>query len=82
MARKIIQERDIGTFKSTDCQEIIRKGWPKHELATANGAKFGTDFKAKIWPHLQQLGVRIPNENSKPLKYEMTQQAKQQVGEG
>ena len=82
MARSITKELPIGTFKSTDCQGIIRMGWPKHELATANGAKYGTEFKAKIWPHLQKLGVRIPNENSKPLKYEMTQQAKQQVGEG
>ena len=82
MAQSITKELPVGTFKSTDCQEIIKRSWAGHALAQADGAKFGTDFKAKIWPHLQKLGVRIPNENSKPLKYEMTQQAKQQVGEG
>lgn len=79
MARMIIEEIPVGSFKSTDCQGIIKRDWAGHDLAKADGAKFGTDFKARIWPHLEKLGVRIPNEKSKPLKYEMTKKAKDKL---
>lgn len=80
MAQSILEQIDIGSFKSTDCQEVIRPLWPTHALATANGATFGMEFKNKIWPILQGYGVKIANPGQKPIRYEMTQQAKQRLG--
>ena len=79
MAKKLIQELPLGPFKSTDCQDIIKHGWPTDPLAQASGPSFGVEFKSKIWPHLEKAGARIPNPNAKPLKYEMPSAAKQNV---
>ena len=76
MARAIVASIPVGPFKSTDCAGIIQSGWPSHPLALANGPTFGTEFKNTIWPILRLWGVRIPNQNAKPLRYEMTADAK------
>ena len=76
MARAIAASIPVGTFKSADCAGIIQSGWPSHPLARAGGSAFGTEFKNTIWPILRLWGVRIPNQNAKPLRYEMTANAK------
>lgn len=76
IARAIVASIPVGSFKSTDCVGIIRNGWPNHPLALADGSAFGTEFKNTIWPILRLWGVRIPNQRSKPLRYEMTDAAK------
>ncbi len=79
MARTIVRERPVGTFKSTDCQDIIRRRWQSHRLARVGGAAFGTEFKKSIWPELEKLGVTIPNLNRKPVTYELSKEAKAAV---
>ena len=76
MADSVIREIPLGCFKSTDCQPIIKKHWPNHALAKAGGAEFGTQFKNNIWPPLRDRSVRIENPGKKPIKYEMTSEAK------
>ena len=76
LADAVISEIPVGSFKSTDCQSVIRKHWPNHALAKAGGAEFGTQFKNNIWPQLRDRGVRIENPGKKPIKYEMTSEAK------
>lgn len=79
MARAIVREQPVGTFKSTDCQDIIKRRWPGHRLARVGGAAFGTEFKKSIWPELEKLSVTIPNLNRKPVTYELTKEAKAAV---
>ena len=79
MARAIVREQPVGAFKSTDCQDIIRRRWPGHRLARVGGAAFGTEFKKNIWPELEKLNVKIPNPNRKPVTYELTNEAKAAV---
>ena len=76
MADAVIKELPVGSFKSTDCQPIIKNHWPNHALAKAGGAEFGTQFKNNIWPALRDRSVRIENPGKKPIKYEMTSEAK------
>ena len=79
MADAVITEIPVGPFKSTDCQPVIKKHWPNHTLAKTGGAEFGTQFKNNIWPSLRDRGVRIENPGKKPIKYEMTSEAKATV---
>ena len=79
MAGAVIAEIPVGPFKSTDCQPVIKRHWPNHNLAKAGGAEFGTQFKNNIWPALRDRGVRIENPGKKPIKYEMTSEAKATV---
>ena len=79
IARAIAREIPIGAFKSGDCQGIIRRNWPGHQMAKAGAAAFGNEFKKSIWPELEKLGVKIPNVNRKPITYEMTKEAKSAV---
>ena len=76
MARAVLEEMDLGTFKSTDCQRIIMERWPKHALAAAGGASFGTEFKNNICPVLEGWGVTIISPGRKPVRYDMTEKAK------
>ena len=76
MARAVVRGIDVGPFKSTDCQGIIKEHWHGHSLASASGASFGAEFKNNIWPVLQGWGVRISNPGKNPVKYEMTKEAK------
>ena len=56
MAAVIVQELPVGSFKSTDCQPIIKKRWPDHPMAEMPGPKFGTEFANEIWPLLKERG--------------------------
>ena len=76
MAKAVVEELPVGTFKSGDAQAIIRKGWPTHQMARASSGSFGTHFKDRVWPALETFGVRIPNPNKKPIQYENTAEAK------
>lgn len=77
MAELILAEIPVGTFKSTECQSIIKKRWPKHPMATMQGNRFGTEFGSKLWPILKKRGVR--RQETKPRKYEMTEEAKRTI---
>ena len=79
IAVAIIRRMQVGPFRSTDCQPIIRQLWPSHPLAAADGPAYGTDFKNSVWPILQNYGVRIPNSSAQPVRYEMTDVAKARV---
>ena len=79
MADAVITEIPISPFKSADCQPVIRKHWPNNALAKAGGAEFGTQFKNSIWPPLRDRGVKIENPGKKPIKCEMTSEAKATV---
>ena len=76
MAQAILENVPVGSFKSTDCKGVIGRGWPDHPLATTDAAKFGSEFKTRIWPILKVHGVTIPNAGKQPIRYEMTQSAK------
>ena len=76
MARTVVLGIEVGPFKSTECQGIIKENWPDHSMASAGGATFGAEFKNNIWPVLRGWGVRISNPGQNPIKYEMTEEAK------
>ena len=76
LADVVVSDIPVGPFKSTDCQPIIRKYWPDHATAKAGGAEFGSQFKNNVWPILERRGVRIDNPGRKPIRYEMTAEAK------
>ena len=80
MARAVVRSVDVGQFKSTDCQEIIRERWGDHPLASLEGSPFGAEFKNNIWPVLEGWGVKINNPGKNPVRYDMTKAAKQTVG--
>ena len=48
-------------------------------MAILEGPAFGTEFKRNIWPELEKLGVAIANPGKKPIRYEMTEEAKAAV---
>ena len=76
MARAVVEGVEVGPFKSTECQGIIRERWPEHPMAATGGTSFGSEFKNNIWPVLEGWGVRINNPGKNPVKYEMTEEAK------
>ena len=78
IARAIIQDIAIGSFKSTDCQSIISGRWPGCEWEGMDGPQFGQRFITDILPTLKRYGVK-PHPNAKPRRYEMTQTAKNQL---
>jgi hypothetical protein len=80
IAKTIIKNIKVGSFKSTDCQKIIKQYFPQNLLGKANSAAFGTQFSKDIWPTLEKYGVALPNPSRKPRKYEMTEEAKNKVG--
>lgn len=77
MAAAIVEGIEPGSFKSTDCQKLISERWPDHRLAKAHGSAFGVEFKNNIWPVLESWGVKMGNPGKKPVRYEMTERAKQ-----
>lgn len=74
MAEAIIQEIPVGPFKSVECQPIIKSRWHAHPMASMPGQQFGLEFTNKLWPILEQSGVKLLR--TKPRKYEMTSEAK------
>ncbi len=79
VADLIMRRIDVGLFKSTDCQPIIKKHWPDHAMAGMSRPQFGIEFSNKIWPILKERGVK--RQETKPRKYEMTEEAKREVDE-
>ena len=82
MARAVVAKIAVGQFKSTDCQKIISARWPDHPLASAGGAAFGVEFRNNIWPVLEGWGLRISNPGKKPIRYEMTEEARTSLAFG
>lgn len=82
IAKAIIRTIPAGTFKSTDCQPIIRKGWPQHKMAKLKSAPFGMAFASDVLPHLKAYGVSEPNPKRKPRQFQMTDKAKRKVSQG
>ena len=76
IAKAIIENMPVGTFKSTDTKKIIKQHFPNHPLAKADSAAFGNQFSKDIWPILEKYGVKLTNPNRKPRRYEMTEEAK------
>lgn len=77
MAKLILEEIPVGSFKSTDCQPIIEIRWPKHPMAEMPGNRFGTEFANKTWPLLEKRGAKL--QRKQPRRYEMTKEAKRTV---
>ncbi len=69
MAALIVEEIPPGSFKSSDCQPIIKKRWPKNAMAKMTSANFGTEFANKLWPILEKRGVKLAR--TSPRRYEM-----------
>lgn len=82
IAKAIIRTIPAGTFKSTDCQPIIRKDWPQHKMAKLKSAPFGIAFASDVLPHLKAYGVLEPNPKRKPRQFQMTDKAKRKVSQG
>ena len=76
MAKLVVEKIPVGQFKSTDFKPLLKDQWPRHKMANAGGAAFGIEFKNNIWPELKKMGAKISNPGKKPVKYEMTQEAK------
>ena len=76
IAQAIVEQIPVGKFKSTDCQGVIKKYWPQHPMAVAGGPAFGIEFQKSIWPILDERGAKIVNPGKKPIRYEMTEDAK------
>lgn len=76
IAKAIIQDIAIGSFKSTVCQPIISGRWPGCEWGQLEGPQFGQWFIADILPILKRYGVSDPYPNTKPRRYVMTRNAK------
>ena len=79
IAMAVVEAIPEGPFKSTDCKSIIAQRWPSHSMASAAGAAFGIEFKNNVWPRLERMGVKIGNPGNKPIKYEMTSRAKDEL---
>lgn len=75
----IIQEREIGEFKSVDCQNIVKRQFRNHPRANQDGATFGEYIAKNIWPLLEARGVRLVGD--KPRRYLMTIEAKESITE-
>ncbi len=74
IAELIMKQIPVSVFKSTECQAIIKEYLPRHPMAGMSGPQFGIEFGNKVWPILKERGVK--RQESKPRKYEMTEEAK------
>ena len=75
IAETLIRELQIGAFASPDCKKMIRECYPKHSMASLDGAKFGSIFADKIWPIFKSRNVLLTKPKA-PRRYQMTQAAK------
>ena len=74
VADLIIQQMPAGSFRSTECQRVIKSQWPGDPMARMSSVRFGTEFANKIWPILDERGVELLS--TKPRKYGLTQEVK------
>ena len=77
MADLIVEKRPIGPFRSTDCLPIIREGWPDHPMVSMDSGSFGKEFDRKLWPLLEDRGVK--KRDTQRRQYEMTAEAKAKI---
>ena len=70
----IIEQIPAGSFRSTECQRVIKSRWPSDPMARMSSVRFGTEFANKIWPILDERGVELLS--TKPRKYGLTQEVK------
>lgn len=61
--------RSQPTYGNTAFQGLIKDLWPAHPMAKSNGAAYGTEFKAYVWPILQRAGAKMVSQ--KPNKYQL-----------
>lgn len=78
ICESIIREIPLGVFKSTACKAIIVGQFPEHPMSRMTDAALGTAFLKELWPILKRKGVGQQS-NTKPLRYEMTQEAKDAI---
>lgn len=74
VADLIIEQIPAGSFRSTECQRVIKSRWPGDPMARMSSVRFGTEFANKIWPILDDRGVELLS--TKPRKYGLTQEVK------
>ena len=74
VADLIIRQLPAGSFRSTECQRVIKSQWPGDPMARMSSVRFGTEFANKIWPILDERGVELLS--TKPRKYGLTQEVK------
>ncbi len=74
VADLIIRQMPTGSFRSTECQRVIKSEWPSDPMARMSSVRFGTEFANKIWPILDGRGVELLS--TKPRKYGLTQEVK------
>ncbi|MDE2717296.1 MAG: NYN domain-containing protein [Chloroflexota bacterium] len=74
VADLIIEQIPAGSFRSTECQRVIKSRWPGDPMARMSSVRFGTEFANKIWPILDERGVELLS--TKPRKYGLTQEIK------
>lgn len=74
VADLIIEQVPVGSFRSTECQRVIKSRWPGDPMARMSSVRFGTEFANKIWPILDERGVELLS--TKPRKYGLTQEVK------
>lgn len=74
VADLIIDQLPTGSFRSTECQRVIKSQWPGDPMARMSSVRFGTEFANKIWPILDERGVELLS--TKPRKYGLTQEVK------
>lgn len=79
LAKTIIRSVQVGFFGHSDCMKLIKQDFPEHSFSKMNSVNFGTHFVNTLWPILEAYGVRIPNPNRSPRRYEMTAEAKQKA---
>ncbi len=74
VADLIIEQIPVGSFRSTECQRVIKSRWPNDPMARMSSVRFGTEFANKIWPILDERGVELLS--TKPRKYGLAQEVK------
>ena len=57
VADLIIEQIPAGSFRSTECQRVIKAQWPGDPMARMSSVRFGTEFANKIWPILDERGA-------------------------
>ena len=69
VAARLVAELPEGTFKAQHALKVIGRLWPLHPAA-GNTQLCGQFLAKELWPHLQQLGVKMVRETS-PRTYEI-----------
>ena len=79
IVQTILKQIPVGPFKSADCFKLIKQQFSEHPLAKLDSAKFGAQFVNTLWPILEQYGARVTNPKRGPRRYEMTEEARNQI---